>query len=58
MFLSQRHGFFSLHDPELATIVADHANRTDANLAIDANAFGSVLNGNVSLLLVKRQAAA
>jgi hypothetical protein len=37
--------------------MADHSNRAYADLSIDANTFGCVLNGNVSCL-VTRQASA
>jgi hypothetical protein len=57
MFFGQCHGLVHFHDAELATVVADHAYWADADLSIDANAFGCVLNGNVSWLWVTRQAS-
>ena len=58
MFLGQCHGLFCFHDSELRPIMADHAYWADADLSIDANAFGCVLNGNVSCAWVTRQALA
>jgi hypothetical protein len=48
VLFGQRHGLVDFHDSELSAVVADHSYWTDANLSIDANAFGCVLNGNVS----------
>jgi hypothetical protein len=36
---------FQFHDAELCAISGDHAERTDANLSIDANTFCRFLNG-------------
>src|SRR5688500_4559106 len=48
VFFGQRHGLVDFHDSELCTVVTDHAYGTDADLFVDANAFGCVLNGNFS----------
>ena len=58
MFFGQRHGLVDFHDSELGAVVPDHSYRADADLSIDANAFGCVLNGNVSCVWVTRQAPA
>jgi hypothetical protein len=58
VFFGQCHGLVHFHDPELATVVADHAYWADADLSIDANAFRGVLNGNDSCSWVTRQALA
>src|SRR6185295_8616919 len=44
----RREGSLELHDAKLSAISSDDAQWTDANLPVNANAFGLLLNGRES----------